>query len=49
MLAFWVNKSTDIVPDIRLPPVHDAFKNNEDYHNKESGVQITKKILIPDG
>jgi hypothetical protein len=37
MHAFWVNKSTDIVPDIRLHLYMNAFKNKETTMNKESG------------
>jgi hypothetical protein len=43
MLAFWVNKSTDIVPDIRLHLYMNAFKNNETTMNKESGGSDNQK------
>jgi len=37
MEAFWVNKSTDIVPDIRLHLYMNAFRNNETTMNSERG------------
>jgi hypothetical protein len=35
MKAFWVNKSSDVVPDIRLHMYMNAFKNNETTLNQE--------------
>jgi Peptidase family M1 domain len=37
MDAFWVNKSTDVVPDIQLHLYMNAFRNNKTTMNIESG------------
>lgn len=37
MEAFWVNMSSDIVPDIQLHLYNNAFRNNNSTYNKESG------------
>ena len=36
MQAFWVNKSTDTVPDIELHLYMNAFRNNRTTLNKEA-------------
>ncbi|HUX56280.1 MAG TPA: hypothetical protein VMV77_04855 [Bacteroidales bacterium] len=43
MDAFWVNKSTDIVPDVRLHLYMNAFRSNKSTFNKEQGGTIDYK------
>ena len=45
MEAYWVNKSTDIVPDIQLHLYMNAFKNNKSTFNTGGGMNITDKKI----
>ncbi len=45
MEAYWVNKSTDIVPDIQLHLYMNAFKNNRSTFNKGAGINLTDKKM----
>lgn len=45
MEAYWVNKSTDIVPDIRLHLYMNAFKNNKSTFNKGAGLNLADKKI----
>jgi hypothetical protein len=44
MEAFWVNMSTDIVPDIQLHLYNNAFKNSNTTYNTESGRSLNHKV-----
>jgi hypothetical protein len=37
MYTYWVNKSTDVVPDVQMHLYLNAFRNNKSTFNKESG------------
>ena len=43
MEAYWVNKSTDIVPDIQLHLYMNAFKSNKTTFNKGASLSLTDK------
>ena len=43
MEAYWVNKSNDIVPDIRLHLYMNAFKSNKTTFNKGAGMNLADK------
>ena len=43
MEAYWVNKSTDIVPDIQLHLYMNAFKNNKSTFSKGGGLSQAEK------
>ena len=45
MEAYWVNKSTDIVPDIQLHMYMNAFKNNKSTFNKGVGLNLADKKI----
>ena len=47
MNAFWVNRSTDTVPDIRLHLYMNAFKSKKTTFNKESGERPGNKDSDP--
>ncbi len=45
MEAYWVNKSTDIVPDIQLHLYMNAFRNNKSTFNKDAGLNLIDKKI----